>query len=329
MAQQYIGVYATQEKTPSLGEFPRPMGTRKRLWFVWEMPEGMHKVQTLNAAFQPMAEPRIIPSKEFLARFVFEPGCLCAPEGFVYPNLQGADRTDSAFSDLFLKDGDGSGNPLLPLPSHPGRESNILADDPNLLVTWAKAGPMIKPKTADPVKMSFDRLVGEVAADSEPGEDSCVDAGETSPAGASVQNAAAREIPEKSVEEVRQLRSRFVQALLLLRRGARAESQSLLEEMLSQPYVYFEGGAQLFSEFGLGLRRLGFIPLALAAHKRALEFAPDDARVLFNIARSCHDLDRLPEARESLEKALAVMPDFPVARQFLLFLEARDSDGST
>lgn len=91
---------------------------------------------------------------------------------------------------------------------------------------------------------------------------------------------------EDEANQVRQLRSRFVQALLLLRRGARAESLVLWKRCSREPYEYFKGGAQLFSEFGLGLRRLGFAPLALAAHKRALEFAPKDERILFNIARA-------------------------------------------
>jgi len=330
MAQQYIGVYATHEKAPSLGEFPRPMGTRKRLWFVWEMPEGKHKVQALNAVFQPMAEPRIIPSKEFLARFVYQPDCFYAPEGAVHPNIQGVDLVGSALPDLFLSDGEGAGNPLLPFSPQqapPGQEGKVLADDPNLLVAWAKAEPVTRPRTADPIKMPFDRLVGEVVAGPEPGGELHGGIAKTVPNDAPAQGAAPRAAIDENVEEVRQLRSRFVQALLLLRRGARTESLNLLEEMLAQPHAYFEGGALLFSEFGLGLRRLGFIPLALAAHKRALEFAPNDARVLFNIARTYHDLALLPEARDYLEKALAVAPDFAVARQFLMFLEASDPPG--
>jgi tetratricopeptide (TPR) repeat protein len=124
-------------------------------------------------------------------------------------------------------------------------------------------------------------------------------------------------------EEARLLRSKFVQVLLLLRRGERDESIALLQNMLHNAYPPFDGAAQLFSEFGLGLRRLGLIRLALAAHKRAWEYAPKDERILFNIARSYHDLNLLTDAKEFLEKALAVAPDFASAKQFLAFLDTR------
>ena len=105
MAQQFIGVYATNEKVPSLGEFPRPMARRKRLWFVWETSEGKYKVQALNAVFQPMAEPRFISPREFGERFVPETECTAAPEGFVRPAQAEAPPVDAAgdsLPDLFL-----------------------------------------------------------------------------------------------------------------------------------------------------------------------------------------------------------------------------------
>ena len=312
MAQHYIGVYATKEKAPAIGEFPRPMGVRKRLWFAWEMTDGNYKVQALNAAHQPMAEPRIITAKEFSARFTYETECFAAPEGCSHPSLQGMDAA-APLSDLFLGAQDDSQAAPPAFQETPG---GLQANDPNLLLAWARTEPKIKAQTADPVKIPFDRLVGEVQTQEE---------GDASAVQSRIESS--REPAPKNKEEtqqVRQLRSRFVQALLLLRRGARAESLALLEEMLTRHYEPFAGGAQVFSEFGLGLRRLGFVHLALAAHKRALDFAPNDERILFNIARSYHDLDLLPEAKDYLEKALAVAPEFVAARQFLLFI---DTDG--
>ncbi|SBV95979.1 hypothetical protein KL86DPRO_10965 [uncultured delta proteobacterium] len=314
MAQQYIGVYATKEKSHAVGEFPRPLGTRKRMWFVWEMPDGKYKVQALNAAFQPMAEARIITSKEFSGRFTYEADCFIAPDGYTHPSMQQLDAASVPLQDLFLGE-KGGGVFSLPAPADPGA---LLADDPNLLMHWAKAERRPKVNAPDPVKMPFDRLVGEVVS---------VDGDGAAPVGAAMPEKEPEEGAEREEEEahqVRQLRSRFVQALLLLRRGARTESIALLEEMLREPYEFFKGGAQLFSEFGLGLRRLGFTPLALAAHKRALEFAPKDERILFNIARSYHDLGLLAEARDFLEQSLAVAPEFTPARQFLTFIDVDD-----
>ena len=311
MAQQYIGVYATNEKSPAVGDFPRPLGTRKRLWFVWEMPEGNYKVQSLNAAHQPMSEPRIVTSKEFSGRFKYEAECFLAPEGAVHPQKQGADAVSPALPDLFLNDTSGGFTPF-PASADTGR---LAADDPKLLLQWAKGERRPKIASTEPVKISFDRLVGEVNSIGN-GEDE-----------SSLENDH-EIIPKTEAEAVlaRQLRSRFVQALLLLRRGARAEAVTLLEDMLKEPPVFFEGGAQIFSEMGLGLRRLGFAALALAAHKRALVFEPQNERVLFNLARSCHDLGLVIESRDYLNQALVVDPDFAVARQFLMFLDGENTN---
>lgn len=330
MAQQYIGVYATQEKGPSIGEFPRPTSARKRLWFVWELPESKYKVQALNAVFQPMSEPRVIPAREFAARFTHESEHLHVPEGYAHPTAQGLDAAGASLPDLFFGEDD-SGCPTIPPTQRPEPPRKLMADDPNLLAAWAKADPSLKSKTADPVKMPFDRLVGEVAPDAAAEGEERPPSECSEPSVSAVMPEASEKTEQAGEEEAqqsRQMRSNFVQALLLLRRGARAQSLSLLEEMLSQPYEYFEGGAQLLSEFGLGLRRLGLIPLALAAHRRALEFAPNDERVLFNIARTYHDLGFLPEARDYLEKALAVAPDFVQARQFMMFLEVSGEPGN-
>lgn len=313
MSQEFLGVYATNEVAPSLGDFPRPLGKRKRLWFVWETAEGCFKVQALNAVHQPMADARVIAVSEFEQRFLPEPSCLAVPEGHAKPQGPEGASPASPLPDLFSQGADISLQPhSLFYEKKQEADGRLNADDPDLLRHWAKTGPRIKKRTMDPAKIPFDRLVGEVEQEEAP---KTQELPQTPP----VQF----EDPEnRQPEEARLLRSKFVQALLLLRRGEREESVALLQDMLDKTYAPFTGAAQLFSEFGLGLRRLGLITLALAAHKRAWEYAPEDERVLFNIARSYHDLDLLDDARHSLKKALAIAPDFASARQFLAFLDA-------
>ena len=305
MAQHYIGVYSTIEKAPMQGEFPRPLGARKRLWFVWETSDNKYQVQPLNAANLPMAEPRAVTGKEFSSRFKYEDDCLFAPTGAVHPAKQGVVDSSASLVDLFLQDQEET---FAAFPASPD-SGRLAADDPKLLLQWANEERRPKVKSTEPEKISFDRLVGEV--DTFGGDEA-----------ASLYSGGLDGSPESAGEstQVRQLRADFVQALLLLRRGARAEGISLLEKMLGGQYEAFDDGALLFSEFGLGLRRLGFATLALAAHRRALEFAPQNERVLFNLARSCHDLGMLTEAKEYLERALVIVPDFVAAKQFLTFL---------
>lgn len=315
MPQQYLGVYATKEAASSVGEFPRPQATRRRLWFVWEAPESKYKVQALNAAMQPMSETKIIAAKDFSDRYAYEADCLVAPEGYAHPMADGNAAAEVPLPDLFWQGKEGrfpasaSSVPALAM-----KKGGIYANDPSLLLEWAKASQQTLRQAPDPVKIPFDRLVSEIVEEPE----GLAPDSEEETAG---RNATQPEPPQKEeAHQTRQLRSRFVQALLLLRRGARFEGFAALEEMLAQPHEHFEGGARLFSEFGLGLRRLGFTKLALAAHKRALMFAPEDERVLFNIARSCHDLEMFSEAEECLQQALAIAPDFAAARNLLAFL---------
>ncbi|GHV52988.1 hypothetical protein FACS1894206_02800 [Deltaproteobacteria bacterium] len=321
MADQFIGVYATNEQAPSSGEFPRNAGKRKRLWFAWETPEGRYKVQALNAILQPMAKERFVTRNEFTLRFKLEKECPAVPEGYV-----GSTPPAAVQADALAHDDSRQGIPILttgnsqpPGTDDAADDGRLQADDPNLLMNWVRGDSHRKKRGSEPIKIPFDRLVGEVIENSEEVLERKTVAQK---AGAAVSSAADKE----DAENIRLLRSQFVHALLLLRRGEREESITLLQGMLEKPYAFFEEGAQLFSEFGLGLRRLGLIPLALGAHKRALEFAKDDARILFNIARSYHDLDHVAEAKDFLERALAVAPDFAAARQFLTFLQTENTD---
>lgn len=318
MPQQYIGVYATKEAAPSIAEYPRPHATRRRLWFAWETPEGQYKVQALNAAMQPMSEAKSIAAKDFSDRYAYEADCLLAPEGYAHPM---ADRNAAAavpLPDLFWQEKKGGSPASDGSAPAPGlKKCGVYANDPSLLLEWVKASPQTLRPAPDPAKMPFARLVSEIV---DQPEDSTPDSEEET---ADHVMPPSEPVQEEEAQRIRQLRSRFVQALLLLRRGAKSGGLAALEELLAQPHEHFEGGAQLFSEFGLGLRRLGFAKLALAAHRRALLFAPGDERVLFNIARSCHDLELFSEAGEYLEQALAAAPDFAAARQLLAFLDLK------
>lgn len=317
MGQEFLGVYATNEAAPSLGDFPRPLGRRKRLWFVWETPEGRYKVQALNAVCQPMAVPRVIAPGEFQQRYTPEPECPAMPEGHTVSGATGEEAPLPLLFDIFSPNADAESGAYAFLHAGKSRDDGRLsADDPDLLRNWVKAGPKTAAQAPVPVTIPFDRLVEEVEQEAVSSR-----AGTEQPA---APEAGGKEQPE----EARQLRSTFVQALLLLRRGEREGAIAMLRGMLGKEYPPFGGAAQLFSEFGLGLRRLGLVKLALAAHRRAKEYAPRNERILFNIARSYHDLGLPDDAREYLEKALAVSPEFAAAKQFLMFLDSGKPKGA-
>ncbi|WP_027187869.1 tetratricopeptide repeat protein [Desulfovibrio cuneatus] len=79
----------------------------------------------------------------------------------------------------------------------------------------------------------------------------------------------------------------------------------------------------MFSEFGLALRKEQQHQLALLCHQRALECSPNDANVLFNLARTEVELGAMAAARMHLAQALEAAPDFTAAKNFLAFLSSR------
>lgn len=289
----FLGVYATNEMPVVLGAALRPMVKRKRLWFAWKAADDKYQVQALNAIMQPMSEPRLVDAEEFHLRYTHEPGETATPQEDAPGNGEEAVQEVLASAPFALR-----------------------ADDPNLLRSWltkSVPAPALENDEFSPIQeVQLARLVEE----SMPGRilDMTLGAGE--------EDAGEGVLP---VGTEQALRADFAMALLKIKQGRRQEGLALLDNIMRWQGAPFAGAAELFSEFGLNLRRLGITSLALFAHRRALALAPEDERVHFNLARVYHDLKKYDIAREHLEKALELAPDFATARQFLFFLNVPGS----
>lgn len=294
----FLGVYSTSEMPVVLGAALRPMVKRKRLWFVWKTSDGRFQVQALNAIMQPMSAPRVISLDEFEARYTHEPDQTASPGHQLDPGI--------AAEDYGVEDALG----IAP-------DSPLRADDPDLLRAW-----MMKPVPAP----SSDRP-GEFSPIQQVHLARLVDESLQAPLPDLVQGATPspmeEEAPPAPVDAEQSLRADFAMALLKIKQGRRDEGLALLDSIIRWQGTPFDGAAELFSEFGLNLRRLGITSLALFAHRRALSLAPNDERIHFNLARVYHDLKKYDIAREHLEKALELAPDFTTARQFLSFLTVK------
>lgn len=287
----YLGVYATNELPSALGASLRPMVKRKRLWFVWEAEDGAFIVQPLNAIFEPMAEPKRISFREFESRYTPEPSCEVVPK----EELSHEDRRSServSIADIERGEVESA--------------YQLRADDPNLLRNWLNAPPPLRLHQGElsPVQQAELARIVEESLDDEP-------------------ESRAEQIPQGEPLQEHELRSRFALGLLQIKQGNRKEGKETLEALISCPNVNPYDGQLVFSEFGLHLRRLGLVDLALKAHLRALEWMPNDERVHFNLARTYHDLNDVESAIQHLRLALELAPDFATASQFLLFLEGR------
>ena len=313
---QFIGVYATNEMPSTLGASHRPMVKRKRLWFVWELEDGKYKVQPLNAIHAPMAEPRLISGREFTHRFVEEPNCYAVPERFVPEGQEGEQPAPESEAPTVEETAEAD----TPIPQE------LRADDPNLLQFWLAEDSQDKPVHSSEVspaqEAEMTRLLGDPMQESSLLKDAdgpLLMPGALPP----VRRDDSAAAPLAPIDPEQALRAQFALALLQLKQERREEGVANLEHMLIQPYDLFPGAAMTFSEIGLSLRRLGMINLALLAHQRALEFAPDDERVHFNLARGYHDMNKFVMARAHLERALEIAPDFTAAQQFLTFLKTK------
>lgn len=82
--------------------------------------------------------------------------------------------------------------------------------------------------------------------------------------------------------------------------------------------------------FGISLRKKKDFETATAYYHKALELAPDDERLLFNLARVLFEQGNAAGCQQILEQALAVDPDFAEARKFLRYvLRQNQDDGLT
>lgn len=74
---KFIGVYASN-KMPSVNG-KSTTTKQKRYWFVWEDGWERYRVQLLDAAFQPVEEPRTVSGDEFKRYFEYQPRILVTP----------------------------------------------------------------------------------------------------------------------------------------------------------------------------------------------------------------------------------------------------------
>ncbi len=73
--------------------------------------------------------------------------------------------------------------------------------------------------------------------------------------------------------------------------------------------------------FGIHLRKQKDFDTAVAYYRKALELAPGDERLLFNLARALFEKGDIPGCQAVLEQALEADPAFGEARKFLRYLD--------
>lgn len=122
----------------------------------------------------------------------------------------------------------------------------------------------------------------------------------------------------RHIEE--RMRSDFDRHMAAMSKDPDADLDAAVHNLLSMAAPFTAEQKFMFTDFGRILRRKGKTELALTAHLRALQYAPSDEHVLFNVARAYYEAGNIKNALSSLEKALNIAPDFREAAHFLHFL---------
>lgn len=81
--------------------------------------------------------------------------------------------------------------------------------------------------------------------------------------------------------------------------------------------------------FGIHLRKRRDFETAILFYRKALEMAPTDTRLLFNLARALFEKGDMDACQATLRQALALDPNFVEAQKFLRYLERQANEPST
>ena len=93
----------------------------------------------------------------------------------------------------------------------------------------------------------------------------------------------------------------------------RAEKKKLLEEKVREG----KGTASDYAQLGTLLALAGENDKSLEAYKEAARLDPKSAAYANNVAITYYDLDWRPEAKQWFQKAQAISPEDPRAREYL------------
>ncbi|WP_152512951.1 Tfp pilus assembly protein PilF [Desulfovibrio sp. X2] len=112
------------------------------------------------------------------------------------------------------------------------------------------------------------------------------------------------------------IRATFGFGLVYLDRNDAEKAELVFRRLVTLEAAFDREHKHLFNEFGIKLRRAGLLDQALEFYGRAEEYSHNDENLHYNRARAFEAKGEVGEALSSLEKALAIRPDFHEARKF-------------
>ncbi len=123
--------------------------------------------------------------------------------------------------------------------------------------------------------------------------------------------------------DLNNVRGNFGIGLCLLERGEKDRANDVFARLITMDASFDRDHKHLFNEFGINLRKSKMTQQAVEYYSKALELSQDDENLLYNLARAHFDAEEYKEAREALNKALEIRPDFEEAKKFIAYLDKK------
>ena len=118
-------------------------------------------------------------------------------------------------------------------------------------------------------------------------------------------------------------RDDFSSGIKALELGDRKQAMFAFERPLQMDVPWRPMHKHMFSEFGSVLRKKKIYALALRHHTKALELAPNDEHVWFNLARVHYSLGNIDKALEYLQRVLKADPHMREGLLFMNYLQQK------
>jgi tetratricopeptide (TPR) repeat protein len=106
----------------------------------------------------------------------------------------------------------------------------------------------------------------------------------------------------------------------LLGMGETEKAKEVFSRLSSIDDLYSPDNKHVFNELGIELRKKGLLEEAITNYQKALALAPDDWILFYNLARALFEKGELSLAKEKLNSALLIKPDFEEAKEFMASL---------
>ena len=118
-------------------------------------------------------------------------------------------------------------------------------------------------------------------------------------------------------------RDDFTSGIKALELGDSKQAMFAFERPLQMDVPWRPTHKHMFSEFGSILRKKRIYALALRHHTKALELAPNDEHIWFNLARVHYSLGNIDKAMEYLRRVLKADPNMQECLRFMHYLQQK------